>query len=56
MAGEQYLGWALRSERVHEIFERYGVTIYDVCETLSGPLAWAVRFCVGGLLMRRFKQ
>ena len=56
MAGKQYPDCALRSERVHEIFEKDGVTVYDVYEALSGPLAWAVRVCVGGMLVRRFKQ
>ena len=32
------------------------MTVYDVYEILSGALAWAVRVCVGGMLVRRFKQ
>ena len=55
MAGKYYPDWALRSERVHEIFEKDVVTVYDVYETLSGPLAWPVRVCVGGMLARRFE-
>lgn len=56
--GKRYPDWALRSERVHEIYERHGEegTVYDVYETLSGPLAWVVRVFVGGMLVRRFGQ
>ena len=32
---KEYPDWALRSGRVHEIFEKDGVTLYDVYETLS---------------------
>ena len=56
--GKNYPDWALRSERVHEIYERDGEegTVYDVYETFSGPLAWAVRVFVGEMLVRRFGQ
>ncbi|KAL9135020.1 MAG: hypothetical protein Q9175_003791 [Cornicularia normoerica] len=56
--GKGYPDWALRSERVHEIYEEEGGrgTIYDVYETFSGPLAWAVKFFVGSTLVRRFGQ
>lgn len=55
--GKGYPDWALRSERVHEIFQDdEGETVYDVYETFSGPLAWAVRVFVGGALVRRFAQ
>lgn len=57
--GKGYPDWALRSERVHEIYEEDdggGGTVYDVYETFSGPLAWAVRFFVGGTLVKRFGQ
>lgn len=39
--GKNYPTWALRSERVHEIYEAVdgGGTVYDVYETFSGPLA-----------------
>ena len=56
--GKGYPDWALRSERVHEIYEE-GVgagTIYNVYETFSGPLAWAVKFFVGSTLVKRFGQ
>ena len=55
--GKGYPDWALRSERVHEIFRNEeGETVYDVYETFSGPLAWAVRVFVGNALVRRFAQ
>ena len=54
--GKGYPDWALRSERVHEIWEGEEGTVYDVYETFSGPLAWAVRVFVGGALVRRFGQ
>lgn len=55
--GKGYPDWALRSERVHEIYEEgAGGTVYDVYETFSGPLAWAVKFFVGGTLVKRFGQ
>ena len=56
--GKGYPDWALRSERVHEIYEEEGgaKTVYDVYETFSGPLAWAVKFFVGGTLVKRFGQ
>ena len=56
--GKGYPDWALRSERVHEIYEETegGGTIYDVYETFSGPLAFFVRFFVGKTLVRRFGQ
>jgi len=56
--GKGYPNWALRSERVHEIYQREGEkgTVYDVFETFSGPLAWAVRVCVGSALVKRFGQ
>ncbi len=56
--GKGYPDWALRSERVHEIYEEGagGGTVYDVYETFSGPLAWAVKFFVGSTLVKRFGQ
>ena len=56
--GKGYPDWALRSERVHEIYEDEGEggTIYNVYETFSGPLAWAVKFFVAGTLVKRFGQ
>ncbi|KAK3170975.1 hypothetical protein OEA41_003059 [Lepraria neglecta] len=55
--GKGYPDWALRSERVHEIFRNEeGETIYDVYETFSGPLGWAVRVFVGETLVKRFAQ
>ncbi len=56
--GKMYPDWALRSERVHEIYEREGEegTVYNVYETFSGPLAWTVRVFMGGTLVRRFGQ
>lgn len=56
--GKGYPDWALRSERVHEIYEEKagGGTIYDVYETFSGPLAWAVKVFVGSTLVERFGQ
>ena len=37
--GKQYPNCAVRPGRVHKIFEKDGVTLYYVYETLSGPLA-----------------
>ena len=56
--GKGYPDWALRSERVHEIYEESGGggTVYNVYETFSGPLAWAVKFFVGSTLVERFGQ
>ena len=56
--GKGYPAWALRTERVHEIYEEVegGGTVYDVYETFSGPLAWAVKFFVGATLVERFGQ
>ena len=56
--GKGYPDWALRSERVHEIYEEAGTagTVYNVYETFSGPLAWAVKFFVGNTLVKRFGQ
>ena len=62
--GRGYPDWALRSERVHEIYTIEGEgrataqapVHYDVFETFSGPVAWLVRVCVGGALVRRFGQ
>lgn len=55
--GKGYPDWALRSERVHEVYEDdRGKTVYDVYETFSGPLAWAVKFFVGNALVKRFGQ
>ena len=56
--GKGYPPWALRTERVHEIYEEAEGrgTIYDVYETFSGPLAWAVKFFVGHTLVKRFGQ
>ena len=66
--GKRYPDWALRSERVHEIYRTSdggdgegesgggGETVYDVYETFSGPLAWFVRVFVGKALVRRFGQ
>ena len=56
--GKGYPDWALRSERVHEIYEETGTggTIYNVYETFSGPLAWAVKLFVGATLVNRFGQ
>lgn len=56
--GKGYPACALRTERVHEIYEEVdgGGTVYDVYETFSGPLAWAVRFFVGATLVKRFGQ
>ena len=56
--GKGYPDWALRSERVHEIYEERGTgrTIYNVYETFSGPLAWAVKFFLGATLRDRFGQ
>ena len=58
--GKGYPSWLLRSERVHLISlndggEEVGAT-YDVFETFSGPLAWAVKLFVGKTLVRRFRQ
>lgn len=56
--GKGYPSWALRSERVHKIYQTEGneQSIYDVYETFSGPLAWAVKFFVGKSLLKRFGQ
>lgn len=56
--GKGYPDWALRSERVHDIYEQDegGGTIYDVYETFSGPLAWVVKLFVGSTLVKRFRQ
>ena len=56
--GKGYPDWALRSERVHEVYEatETGRTIYNVYETFSGPLAWVVKFFVGATLVDRFGQ
>lgn len=63
--GKGYPDWALRSERVHEIYcvrggqeggEDGEATVYDVFETFSGPLAAAVRLFVGKKLVERFGQ
>ena len=57
--GKGYPDWALRTERVHEIYEeigREGETVYDVYETFSGPLTWVVKFFMGGTLVKRFGQ
>ena len=56
--GKGYPDWALRTERVHEIYEETegGGTVYDVYETFSGPLAWFVKFFVGATLVKRFGQ
>lgn len=65
--GKGYPDWALRSERVHEIYrvndagegEGEGGSeecVYDVYETFSGPLAWFVKVFVGKTLVKRFGQ
>lgn len=56
--GKGYPSWALRSERVHEIYQgdADGRTVYDVYETFSGPLAWLVKLFVGRTLVKRFGQ
>ena len=56
--GKGYPSWALRTERVHEIYnsDSSDETVYDVYETFSGPLAWAVKFFVGKTLVKRFGQ
>lgn len=56
--GKGYPDWALRSERVHEIYKDINdeSTVYNVYETFSGPLAWAVRVFVGKTLVKRFAQ
>ncbi|KAK4691832.1 hypothetical protein P7C71_g5255, partial [Lecanoromycetidae sp. Uapishka_2] len=56
--GKGYPSWALRTERVHEVYQKDGEegTVYDVFETFSGPVAWAVRVFVGGALVKRFGQ
>lgn len=55
--GKGYPDWALRSERVHQIFRNDdGTTTYNVFETFSGPLALFVRLFVGTALVKRFKQ
>ena len=58
--GKGYPDWALRSERVHEVYIKKGgkqeEVVYNVYETFSGPLAWVVRMLLGGVLVRRFAQ
>lgn len=56
--GQNYPTWALRSERVHEIYQADtdGDATYYVYETFSGPLAWAVKLFVGKTLVERFAQ
>ena len=56
--GKGYPDWALRSERVHEMYEEGegGGTVYNVYETFSGPLAWFVKIFVGSTLVERFAQ
>lgn len=56
--GKGYPDWALRSERVHEIYQgdAEGETVYDVYETFSGPLSWFVKVFVGKALVDRFGQ
>jgi len=56
--GKGYPDWALRSERVHEIYEDIngGTTVYNVFETFSGPLAWVLKILMAGTLVRRFSQ
>ena len=56
--GKGYPDWLLRSERVHEIVQTNGTaeTTYNVYETFSGPLAWAVKVFVGKTLVKRFQQ
>lgn len=56
--GKGYPDWALRSERVHEIYQgdAEGETVYEVYETFSGPLAWLVKIFVGKTLVKRFGQ
>ena len=56
--GKGYPDWALRTERVHELYqtaEGEG-TIYHVYETFSGPLAFLVKLFVGQTLVKRFQQ
>ena len=56
--GKGYPDWALRSERVHQIYTT-GTdeqTHYDVHETFSGPLAWFVNILLGKILVKRFGQ
>lgn len=56
--GKGYPDWALRSERVHEIYRDANdeSTLYNVYETFSGPLAWAVKVLFGKTLVNRFGQ
>ena len=55
--GQGYPDWALRSERVHKISQvEDGISIYEVWETFSGPLAFLVRLFVGKTLVKRFRQ
>lgn len=56
--GKGYPDWALRSERVHDIYEgeEEGAIVYDVYETFSGPLSYLVKWFVGKALVARFGQ
>lgn len=56
--GKGYPSWALRTERVHEIYQtdEGEDTTYHVFETFSGPLAFLVKLCVGRTLVKRFAQ
>ena len=56
--GKGYPDWALRSERVHQIYttSTHEQTMYDVYETFSGPLAWFVKIIFGKTLVKRFAQ
>ncbi|KAL6717710.1 hypothetical protein ACLMJK_005625 [Lecanora helva] len=56
--GKGYPEWALRTERVHEIYrgDEEGETVYDVYETFSGPLTWFVKVLLGKTLVKRFGQ
>ena len=56
--GKGYPDWALRSERVHQIYTTGAdeQTHYDVFETFSGPLAWFVKILFGKILVKRFGQ
>lgn len=54
--GKSYPDWALRSERVHDVYETDGHAVYDVYETFSGPLAYVVKIFAGKALVERFGQ
>ena len=56
--GRGFPDWALRTERVHELYEgvKAGETVYECYETFSGPLAWIIKFFLGGTLVKRFGQ